>query len=425
MSVPDLPASASPYPDAINRDTAASPRWLSIVGIGEDGIDGLSPVARGLISDAEIVFGSRRHLGLTARLIRGAARPWPSPFDGAAAEVQRHRGRPVCVLASGDPFHYGVGAVLARHVEPAEMIVVPAPSAFSLAAARLGWSLPQTVLLSLHGRTLDLIRPHLQPRARILALTSDGDGAAALAKLLAETGFGTSRLTVLEALGGPRERIRTTTAAAFDLGAVDTLNTVAIEVDAPAGARVLALTAGLADILFEHDGQITKREIRAVTLSSLAPRRGELLWDIGAGSGSVAIEWMLADPTMRAIAIECRGDRAARIRRNAAAFGVPGLEIVEDDAPAALSSLSAPDAIFVGGGGNEAGVIDAASRTLRPGGRLVVNAVTLETESLLLARHAVLGGEFIRIAISRADAVGTKTGWRSAMPVTQWIWTKS
>jgi precorrin-6Y C5,15-methyltransferase (decarboxylating) len=412
-----------PLSDASARDTAASPRWLSIVGIGEDGVEGLSPVARGLIEGAEIVFGGRRHLGLAAPLIRGAARPWPSPFDSAPEEVMRHRGRQVCVLASGDPFQYGVGAVLARHADAREMIVVPAVSAFSLAAARLGWSLPQAALLSLHGRTLDLIRPHLQPGARILALTSDGEGPAALAKLLAETGFGASPLTVLEALGGPRETIRSTTAEAFPFGTVGPLNTLAIEVVAAPDARVLALTGGLADSLFEHDGQITKREIRAITLSSLAPRHGELLWDIGAGAGSVAIEWLLADPTMRAIAIERRADRAARIGRNAAAFGVPDLEIIEGSAPTALSGLATPDAIFVGGG-SDAGVLNAAAGALRSGGRLVVNAVTLETEALLLARHAAFGGELIRIAMSRTDGVGGKTGWRPAMPVTQWTWAK-
>jgi precorrin-6B C5,15-methyltransferase / cobalt-precorrin-6B C5,C15-methyltransferase len=406
------------------RDTAASPRWLSIVGIGEDGIEGLNPVARGLIGSAEIVFGGRRHLALAASLIRGAQRPWPSPFDGVAEEVLRHRGRAVCVLASGDPFHYGVGAVLARHIDAREMIVVPAPSAFSLAAARLSWSLPETVLLSLHGRTLDLIRPYLQPGAHILALTSDGDAPAALAKLLTECGFGVSRLTVLAALGGPRENIHVTTAAGFELGATGALNVVALDVAAASGARILARTPGLADDLFEHDGQITKREIRAVTLSSLAPRRGELLWDIGAGSGSVAIEWMLADPSLRAVAVERRADRAARIRRNAAAFGVPDLDIVEGAAPAALSGLATPDAVFVGGGAGDAGVLDAAVRALRPNGRLVVNAVTLETEALLLARRAAFGGDLIRIAVSRADAVGDSTGWRPAMPVTQWTWTK-
>jgi precorrin-6Y C5,15-methyltransferase (decarboxylating) len=412
-------------PEAIERDTAASPRWLSIVGIGEDGVDGLSATARGLISAAEIVFGGKRHLALAAPLVRGAARPWPSPFDGAAAEIGNHRGRQVCVLASGDPFHYGVGAVLARTIDANQMIVVPAPSAFSLAAARLGWSLAETTLLSAHGRNLDLIRPHLQPGARILALTSDGDGPAALAELLAQSGFGASRLTVLEALGGARERIRTATAAAFDLGAIDALNTLAIEVSAAAGARVISRNTGLADDLFEHDGQITKREVRAVTLSSLSPRRGELLWDIGAGSGSVAIEWMLADPlVMRAIAVEERADRAARIHRNAAAFGVPGLDVVQGSAPEALANLPPPHAVFVGGGAGAPGVLDTASAALRAGGRLVVNAVTLETEGLLIARQAALGGELIRIAISRAGAVGGKTGWRAALPVTQWVWTK-
>jgi precorrin-6B C5,15-methyltransferase / cobalt-precorrin-6B C5,C15-methyltransferase len=415
---------AMPLPDAIERESGPSPRWLSIVGIGEDGVDGLSAAARGLIGAAEIVFGGRRHLALAAPLIRGAARPWPSPFDGAADEVIQHRGRQICVLASGDPFHFGVGAVLARKIEAREMNVVPAPSAFSLAAARLGWSLPQAVLLSVHGRTLDLVRPHLQPGARILALTSDSDGPAALSKLLAETGFGASRLTVLEALGGPRERIRSTRAHDFAFGAIDALNTVAIEVEAAPGARVLARASGLADALFEHDGQISKREIRAVTLSALAPCRGELLWDIGAGAGSVAIEWMLADPAMRAVAIEQRADRAARIARNAAAFGVPGLRIVEGSAPAALSALATPDAIFVGGGAGDAGVLDAAARALRPGGRLVVNAVTLETEAVLLARQLALGGELIRIAIARGEPLGGKSGWRPALPVTQWVWTK-
>jgi precorrin-6Y C5,15-methyltransferase (decarboxylating) len=413
-----------PLPDAIERETAAAPRWLSIVGIGEDGVEGLSPTARGLIAAAEIVFGGRRHLGLAATLIRGAARPWPSPFEGAAGAVLQHRGRQVCVLASGDPFQYGVGAVLARNIDAREMVVAPAPSAFSLAAARLGWSLPQTVLLSVHGRTLDLVRPHLQPGARILALTSDGDGPAALAKLLAASGFGASRLTVLEALGGPRQRVRHATAGDFSFGTVDALNTLAIEVEAGADARVLARAAGLADALFAHDGQITKREVRAVTLSSLAPRRGELLWDIGAGAGSIAIEWLLADPLMRAIAVERRADRATTIRRNAAAFGVPGLDVHEGTAPAALAGLATPDAVFIGGGTDDGGVLDIAARALRPNGRLVVNAVTLETEAQLLARHAALGGDLVRIAVSRAGKVGGKSGWRAAMPVTQWVWTK-
>jgi precorrin-6Y C5,15-methyltransferase (decarboxylating) len=404
--------------------SGAPGRWLSIIGIGEDGIDGLSPVARNLVASAEVVFGGKRHLALAAALIRGASRPWPSPFDGAVAEVMARRGRAICVLASGDPFLYGVGAVLARHVDPRETVTVPAPSAFSLAAARMGWPLAEIAQISLHGRALDLVRPHLQPGARVLALTSDGAGPIALARLLTETGFGASRLTVLEALGGPCERVRTATAAGIDLADIADLNVVAIEVVAAAGARIIACAAGLADDLFEHDGQITKREIRAVTLSSLAPRRGELLWDIGAGSGSVAIEWMLADPAMHAVAIEARSDRAARIARNAAACGVPGLRIVTGEAPMALSGMPSPDAIFIGGGARRPGLIDFAVAALRPGGRLVVNVVTLEAEALLITRRTSLGGELIRIALTRAEPVGTATGWRPALPVTQWSWTK-
>ena len=385
-------------------------------------MEGLSATARGIVSDADIVFGGARHLKLAAPLIRGQAKLWPSPFS--VDEVLAERGRQVCVLASGDPFFYGVGSLLANHVALEETIVVPAPSAFSLAASRLGWALPDIALVSLHGRALDRIRPHLHPGARVLALTSDGEGPAALARLLAGSGFGESRLTVLEALGGAHERIRTMTAANFDLAEVAELNTVAVEVAAAPGARVIAYAPGLADALFEHDGQITKREIRAVTLSSLAPLRGELLWDVGAGSGSIAIEWMLAHPSLRATAIEARADRAARIRRNAAAFGVPELEVIEGRAPKALAGLMTPDAVFVGGGASDEGALDAIIAALRPGGRLVVNAVTLQTEAELIGRHATLGGMLTRIAISRADRVGGKTGWRYAMPVTQWVWVK-
>jgi precorrin-6Y C5,15-methyltransferase (decarboxylating) len=413
-----------PVADPALPESGAARRWLAIIGIGEDGVEGLAPAARSLVSGAEIVFGGKRHLALAASLIRGAARPWPSPFERAVTGVLEWRGRNVCVLASGDPFLHGVGAVLARHVEPHEMLVVPAPSAFSLAAARLGWSLPETALVSVHGRALDLVRPHLQPGARVLALTAGADGPAALARLLTESGFGPSRVTVLEALGGERERVRAARAAAFALDGINELNVVALEVEAESGARIIARAPGLADALFEHDGQITKREIRAIVLSSLAPRRGELLWDIGAGAGSVAIEWMLADPSLRAIAVEANSDRAGRIARNAAALGVPGLTVVGATAPAALGGLPPPDAVFIGGGAAHPGVLDAAIAALAPGGRLVVNAVTLETEAVLIARRAALGGDLIRIAVTRAETVGRKSGWRPALPVTQWAWTK-
>jgi precorrin-6B C5,15-methyltransferase / cobalt-precorrin-6B C5,C15-methyltransferase len=410
--------------EPLPRETAASARWLSIVGIGEDGVDGLTPAAVGLVREAEIVFGGKRHLALAAVLIQGAARTWPSPFERAVEAILAQRGRRVCVLASGDPFFYGVGTVLAKHVAAQEMLVLPAPSSFSLAAARLGWDLSTTALLSLHGRALDLVRPHLHPGTRVLALTSDREGPGTLARLLRETGFGASRITVLEALGGPRERARNASAAGFNLGAVDDLNVVAIEVVAAPEARIIPYASGRSDSLFEHDGQITKREVRAITLSALAPRRGELLWDIGAGAGSVAIEWMLSHPSLRAVAIEARADRAAGIRRNAAAMGVSGLEIMEGNAPAALKELPPPGAIFIGGGASHPGMIDSALAALPCGGRLVINAVTLATESLLIRRQAELGGELIRFAIARAGALGSTSSWRPAMPVTQWAWVK-
>lgn len=405
---------------------AAKPasKWLTIVGIGEDGVAGLGDEAKQSIAQAEIVFGGKRHLGLVVSLIKGEARPWPTPFDAEMRDVLALKGKNVCVLASGDPFFHGVGVTLARKVEPCETLVLPAPSSLSLAASRLGWALQDVETISLHGHPIDLIRPLLQPGARILALTSDGDTPAAIAALLDELGFGLSRLTILEALGGADEAHRTSRADAFNLENVNPLNVLALEIESAPDARILPMSVGLADHLFEHDGQITKREIRAMTLSALAPRRGELLWDIGAGSGSVGIEWMMAHPSLRTIAIEADAERAARIRRNAAHCGVPGLVVVEGAAPKAFAGLEAPDAIFIGGGGSDGGVLEKAIKALRPGGRLVANAVTLEMEALLLDQYNSHGGDLTRIALSRASPVGSMQAWRPAMPVTQWIWVK-
>ena len=406
------------------RRDATSTKWLSIVGIGEDGVDGLGEIARRLVAEAEHVFGGKRHLALAESLIGGEARAWPSPFSEGIEAVRSLRGRRVCVLASGDPFLHGVGATLARHVAAGEMEVVPAPSAFALAAAQLGWPLGEIETVSLHGRPVSLLRPWLHPGRRILALTSDAEGPAAIAELMRSVSFGQSRLTILEALGGASERIRRVTAEGFDLADVHALNLVAIEATADADAQVLGLAPGLPDDLFEHDGQITKREVRAITLSALAPRRGELLWDIGAGSGSIAIEWMLQHPSLAAIAIESDGERAARIGRNAESLGVTGLRIVEGRAPDALEGLPAPDAIFVGGGGSKLGVMATALDALKPGGRLVANAVTLEMEAALLEFYANHGGALTRLSVQRAVGVGSMTGWRPAMPVTQWAWAK-
>jgi precorrin-6Y C5,15-methyltransferase (decarboxylating) len=399
---------------------AANRRWLAILGIGEDGVEGLSTAARALVSGAELVVGGARHLALADGLIRGERLPWPTPLAQAFPAICARRGSPVAVLASGDPFCYGVGNKLLRHVPAEETLCLPAPSAFSLACARLGWPLQDTATISFCGRPIEPLAPLLQPGARILALSADATTPAALAAFLRSRGFGPSVLHLLEALGGPREQIRTGPADGFDLGAVDALNLVAIEVAAAPGAQVLPLSAGLADEVFEHDGQITKREIRAVTLSTLAPRRGESLWDIGCGSGSIAIEWMLRHPANRAVAIDENPERAARAARNAASLGVPGLEIVTGRAPASLAGLPRPDAIFIGGGAQDDGVLDAAWAALKPGGRIVANSVTVETDALLIAARARLGGTLTRLSVERLDQIGSMHGFRPAMTVTQW-----
>jgi precorrin-6B C5,15-methyltransferase / cobalt-precorrin-6B C5,C15-methyltransferase len=397
-------------------------RWLSIVGIGEDGIAGLSPVAQKLLGAAELVVGGKRHLGLAEALIHGRTLAWPSPITDALPEIEKHRGRPVVVLASGDPFHYGVGDLLLRSIPVGETLCLPNASAFSLAAARLGWSLQDVALVSLHGRVLQGIVRHLQPGARILALSWDSATPAKVAKLLVERGMGGSSITVLEAMGGPRERRRSTTAAAFDLADVAALNTIALQVEVSSTATVLPLAPGLDDALFEHDGQLTKREIRAVTLSALAPRHGELLWDVGLGAGSIAIEWLLRHPSLKAIGIESEPERAARAARNAAVLGTPDLQIVQKRAPEAFAGLPAPDAIFLGGGLSNPTMLDAAWAALKPGGRLVANAVSLQSEARLIECLQHHGGELVRLDVSRAGKAGTGSVfvWRAAAPIVQW-----
>jgi precorrin-6Y C5,15-methyltransferase (decarboxylating) len=393
--------------------------WLTIIGIGEDGRAGLPATALRALSEAELVVGGRRHLDLAAP-IGAETLVWPRPIEDGFPLITARRGRSVVVLASGDPFHYGVGVQLAARVAPAEMRVIPHLSAFALACARLGWAQQDCALVSLHGRALERILPHLQPGVRILALSWDGGTPAALARLLVDRGMGQSPVTVLEAMGGPRERIRHARAGAFDLGDVDPLNVVAIEVVADPGAPVIPLTPGLDDDWFETDGQITKAEVRAVTLAALAPRVGELLWDVGAGSGSIGIEWCLRHPANRAIAIEDRTERAARISRNAAALGATEVIVVEGAAPGALVGLAPPDAVFIGGGIADPVVFDACWAGLKSGGRLVANVVTLEGEARLAALFAQHGGSMRRLAVERLDSVGGMHGWRPAMSVTQW-----
>lgn len=403
--------------DALHRHQPG--RWLAIVGLGEDGVEGLSPAARALIANAKLVIGGRRHLALADGLPRGECMPWPSPIAESLPTILAYRGEAVTVLASGDPYCFGVGALLSAHVPPEETICVPAPSSLSLACARLGWAIEDVATISLCGRSIHTLAPVLQPKRRVLALSADATTPAAIARYLAARGFEQSVLHVLEALGGPRERIRATTADRFGLNDVEALNLVAIEVEASPGAKVIPLSAGLLDEMFEHDGQITKREIRAVTLSSLAPRAGELLWDVGCGSGSIAIEWLLRHPSTQAIGIEREPARAARAAGNAVELGVPRLEVVTGEAPAALDALPQPDAIFIGGGGRVE-VIDKGWGALKPGGRLVANAITLDTERALLAAQAEHGGTLTRLSIERLDTVGGREAFRPAMTVTQW-----
>jgi precorrin-6Y C5,15-methyltransferase (decarboxylating) len=393
-----------------------SERWLSLIGLGEDGA--LSTAARALIGDATLIIGGARHLALIGAT-KAEQMQWPSPLIEAIDGIVARRGEPTVVLASGDPFFYGVGELIARHVALEEISCLPCPSAFALAASRLCWSQQDCALLSLHGRALERITPHLQPGRRLIVLSWDETTPGRVAAHLSKLGFGDSLLHVLENLGGPRERFRSACAAEFALADIGPLNTLAIELKASPGARVIPLTPGLPDDWFEHDGQITKRDIRAVTLAALAPRKGELLWDIGAGSGAVGIEWMLADPANRAIAIECDGARAARIARNAASLGVPGLDIIAARAPEGLVDLATPDAVFIGGGA-DAHVLDAVWEALPRYGRLVVNAVTLQTQSLLTQSFAARGGELTHIQIAKARPVGRFHALDPAMPVLQW-----
>ena len=394
--------------------------WLTIIGIGEDGVDGLAPAARDALTAADTVFGGERHLGLLPADSRQERIAWPSPLEEALPWVTARRGRRTCVLASGDPFWHGIGATLARYVTPQEMIVHPAPSAFSLAAARMGWPLQQICCLSVHGRSLHRVRPWLHDGGRLLLLSWDGRTAAALAGLLRETGFGASVLTVLSHMGGPEEQRAQATAAAWGEQQTAALNTIAVECRAGAGARVIAATAGRRDALFAHDGQITKREVRAATLAALAPGRGELLWDVGAGSGAIAIEWMLADPANRAVAVERDGARSVRVVENARLCGVPDLECVTGAAPEALADLPRPDAVFIGGGLTTPDLLERCRSALPPGGRLVANSVTVEGEAVLARAAAQWGGELARIAVSRAEPLGGFTGWQSLRPVTIW-----
>jgi len=398
---------------------------VTVVGIGADGWAGLGRPAREALRAADVVFGSQRQLSLLDADVSAIRRCWPTPMmPELVAVLDEHAQRKVAVLASGDPMFYGIGSSLVHLLGAGAVEVLAHPSSMSLACARLGWPVEDVEVISAVGRPLETLHPAVQPGRRVLVLVSAPDAAARVAGLLCARGYGASPVVVLEQLGAGSERIVTATAATWAAATHGALALVAVECQADAATAPLPRTPGLPDEAFENDGQLTKREIRALTLASLAPVPGQLLWDVGAGSGSIGIEWLRVHPACRAVAVEPRADRRERIVRNAAALGVPGLQVVAGTAPDALADLPGPDAIFIGGGVSAPGVLEACMAALSPGGRLVANAVTLETEAVLGGWYARCGGSMTRVAVQRAGPVGGFTGWIPAMPVTQWSYRK-
>ncbi len=413
--------------------------WLSVVGIGEDGLAGLSPVGRSLLAQAVIVVGGKRHLDMLPAHSTQERLLWQQPIHQSIADLLQRRGEKVCVLASGDPLCYGIGATLLRHIPLSEMTLVPALSAFSLACARLGWTYTEVETLSLCGRDLALLNAVLYPGAQILVLASDRHTPAQVAQQLTQQGYGNSHLTVLERMGGDHEQRLDGIAATWKVPPGADLNTLAIvcksddqwAANAPeyafksGYATGRSRLAGLPDDAYRHDGQLTKREVRAVTLAALAPLPGQLLWDVGAGCGSISIEWLRSHTRCRAIAIETQGDRCQHIAYNSATLGTPTLELIHGTAPKALAELPRPDAIFIGGGLTVPNVLETCWRSLLPGGRLVANAVTLESEQRLFQAHQDLGGTLTRIAIQHTAPIGKFLGWKALAPITQWAITQS
>lgn len=389
--------------------------WITIVGLGEDGPDGLSAASHEALKTAEIIMGAKRHLGLLPE-VSGECIEWPVPFADGIPVLQSYHGRRVVVLASGDPFWFGVGSVIAREFASDTWRAIPAPSTFALAANNLGWPLEEIACLGLHAAPLTRLRPHLTQGARALVLLRDGAAVEALGHYLSKLGFGASTIHVLEALGGPCERVTTTRADSID-GPFE--HPVCVGLSVAGTGKTVPASNGVPDDLFVTDGVMTKRPVRALTLSALAPQAGELLWDIGGGSGTVAIEWLLAHPACEAISVEARADRAALIRQNARDLGVDRLQVIEGTAPDALADLPRPAAVFIGGGLTPQ-LMECLETMLPAGTRLVANAVTLEAEALLAAWHAKHGGDLLRIEIAQAEPLGGKTGWKAGYPLVQW-----
>ncbi|MEU7583961.1 precorrin-6y C5,15-methyltransferase (decarboxylating) subunit CbiE [Streptomyces sp. NPDC041068] len=400
---------------------------VTVVGIGADGWDGLPAASRAALTGADVLIGGPRQLDLLpADACAGERVAWPSPLRPAVPGLlAAHAGRRIAVLASGDPMFYGIGRALSEELGAAALHVLPHPSSVSLACARLGWPVEDTEVVTLVGRPAARLAAALHEGRRLLVLSANAATPGEVAALLRDRGFGPSRLRVLEQLGSPHESSYEDVADAWSHAPADPLNVVAVECRRSPDALRLGAVPGLPDAAYESDGQLTKRYVRAATLAALAPEPGELLWDVGGGSGSIAVEWMRAHPACRAVTVEKNPVRAERITRNAERLGVPGLRVVTGAAPVALAELPAPDAVFIGGGLTAPGLLDACWEALPVGGRLVANTVTLESEALLTDWYRRHGGELVRLAVAQAVPVGGFTGWRQAMPVTQWSVTKS
>ena len=391
--------------------------WLHIVGIGEDGLDGLTPATRAVVEAAEVLVGGGRHQSL-ARCADAERIEWPSPFSTLIDTLKQHKGKRVVVLATGDPLWYSVGARIGRQLDPSEITYHPQVSAFQLAAARMGWSMADLETLTVHGRPVEQMIAFIQPHQRLLILTTGAETPAQIARFLTERGFGQSKMTVLAFMGGAEEQRFEATAENWT-HEVPAFNTLAVDCIAAPDAALLPRVPGLADDLFAHDGTMTKQEVRAVTVAKLMPMRGALLWDVGCGCGSVAVEWMRGARYARAIGIEPRADRRLFAAQNAAALGAPKLELIDGMVPEALTGLQAPDAIFIGGGLSRE-TYEHCWQALRPLGRLVCNAVTLESEALLVELHREHGGQLVKLSVDRVEPLGKLSAWKPLRPVTQW-----
>jgi precorrin-6Y C5,15-methyltransferase (decarboxylating) len=422
ISVLNSPVVATGSPEPTEADSVA------VIGIGADGWPGLGPAAQASLIGAEVVFGSERQLDLLPATVTAQRITWPTPLLPALAGVlSAQAGRRRAVLASGDPTFHGIAASIARVAPELRLTIAAHVSSVSLACARLGWAQQDVEVVSLVGRPPELVQPAITAGRRLLVLAADDGSPAQVAAVLRARGFGGSRLVALSDLGAVGEQRVESSAQdwpgeGWPAGAVPKpLTVLAIDCRADPSALRLSRSPGLPDAAYENDGQLTKRHVRAITLSSLAPVPGELLWDVGGGAGSIGIEWMRHHPSCRAISVERDPDRVERIRRNAGTLGVPGLRVILGSAPEALAGLPAPDAVFLGGGAGSPGLIEACWDALAAGGRLVVNVTTLESEQAVTAARARLGGELTRIEITRAAPIGRYTGWRPAMPVTQWV----